>query len=94
MGLRLVRGCQPAVNLVHLIIRRLRPLDLGMAAALAGLRMLDFDLQLRHFQRGDDLPFLDAVARIHREGGQVTGDLRVQLHFLERPELGIERNVL
>ena len=60
---------------------------IGLGLLLRGHRVVEFVLQFRDFQCGQELAGLHPVAEVHVHLVDVTGNLGVQLHFYIRPEL-------
>ena len=73
----------------------LRAVDFLLAALDARLVLRHHVvLQLRNLEHGEQLPGGDAIADVHVDRLHVAGDLGVHVDFLERPELGRERQRL
>ena len=63
----------------------------GLLAALHhSFRSKDLRSQLGHFEHGERLAFFHVVAHVHEDGLNVTGDLGVDIDFLEWFEFGGE----
>ncbi len=71
-----------------------RAVDLLLRVLDRGIVLLQFVLQFGNLENGEQLAGLDPVADVHADRFQEAGDLRVDVDFLVRPELGRDREDL
>lgn len=67
--------------------------ELGVGLLDPGGRLRELVLHLGDVERGENLAAAHAIANVHPHLSDVTGELRHDVHFLERLELGSQRDV-